>query len=140
MFVSETPLVVRYAETDQMGVVHHSNYPIWFEAGRTDFIRKMGMPYSVIEQKGAMLPLLELRCRFMSFARYEDNIIIKTYIKEFTGTRLCFSYQAVREEDGRILAEGETLHCWTRRDLKPVNIKKYMPEIYELIEKAAKDN
>ena len=87
-----------------------------------------------------MLPLLELRCRFMGFARYEDNIIIRTCIKEYTGTRLNFSYQAVRAEDGRVLAEGETLHCWTGKDLKPVNIKKYMPGIYELIENAAKDN
>ena len=140
MFVSETPLTVRYAETDQMGVVHHSNYPIWFEAGRTDFIKKMGMPYSLIEQKGAMLPLLEMRCRFRGFARYEDNIIVRTCIREYTGTRLSFSYTIVRAGEDRVLAEGETMQCWTRRDLRPVNIKKHMPEIYDLLEKAAKDN
>jgi len=139
MLVSETPITVRYAETDQMGVVHHSNYAVWFEAGRTDFIRKMGMPYSLIEEKGAMLPLLELRCRFKSFARYEDNLIVRTYIKEYTGTRLLFHYEVVRVGEDRVLTEGETLHCWTNRYLKPVNIKKYMPEIYELIEKNVQD-
>jgi len=139
MFVSETPITVRYAETDQMGIVHHSNYAVWFEAGRTDFIRKMGMPYSLIEQKGAMLPLLELRCVFKGFARYEDNLTVRTCIKEYTGTRLLFHYEIVRSGEDRVLTEGETMHCWTNRYLKPVNIKKFMPEIYELIEKAAKD-
>ncbi len=139
MIITETPITVRYAETDQMGVVHHSNYPVWFEAGRTDFIRKMGMPYSVIEEKGAMLPLLELKCTFKGFARYEDNIIIRTGIQDYSGTRLLFHYEVVRSGEDRVLTEGETMHCWTNRDLKPVNVRKFMPEIFELIERASKD-
>jgi acyl-CoA thioester hydrolase len=139
MFTSETTLTVRYAETDRMGVVHHSNYPVWFEAGRTDFIKQMGMPYSMIEQKGAMLPLLELKCSFRGFARYEDTVVVRTNIKEYTGTRLVFHYEVIRAGEGKLLTEGETMHCWTNRDLKPVNIKKFMPEVYELIEKAAQD-
>jgi len=140
MFVSQTSLIVRYAETDQMGVVHHSNYPVWFEAGRTDFIKRLGMPYSVIEKNGAMLPLLELKCRFLSFARYEDEIIVETKIKEFTGTRLLFGYTVYKKGSGRPITEGETLHVWTNRELKPVNIKKYAPEIYALLEKAYQEN
>lgn len=136
MIISQTSLIVRYAETDQMGVVHHSNYPVWFEAGRTDFIRKMGMPYSKIEESGAMLPLLELKCIFKGFARYEDEIVVKTYIKEHTGTRLLFHYEVCRAGNDKVLTEGETLHVWTDNNLKPVNIKKYRPEISELIEKA----
>jgi len=139
MVISETPITVRYAETDQMGVVHHSNYAVWFEAGRTDFIKKMGMPYSVIEEKGAMLPLLELKCSFRSFARYEDNVVVRTRIKEYTGTRLLCYYEVVLTGEDRVLTEGETLHCWTNRERKPVNIKKFMPEVYELIEKAVQD-
>lgn len=138
MFTSQIRLIVRYAETDQMGVVHHSNYPIWFEAGRTDFIRKLGMPYGVIEQNGAMLPLLEMKCKFLGFARYEDEVIVETRIKEYTGTRLLFSYNVYREGSEKPITEGETLHVWTNRDLKPVNIKKHSPEIYFLIEKANK--
>jgi acyl-CoA thioester hydrolase len=136
MTVSQTAFTVRYAETDQMGVVHHSNYPIWFEAGRTDFIRKMGLPYSMIEENGAMLPLLELKCIYKSFAKYEDEIVVKTCIKEYTGTRLRFRYEVFKAGGEKPIAEGETLHCWTNRDLKPVNIKKYKPGIFELIEKA----
>ncbi len=138
MFTSQISLIVRYAETDQMGVVHHSNYPIWFEAGRTDFIKKLGMPYSVIEQNGAMLPLLEMKCKFLSFARYEDEVIIETKIKEYTGTRLLFSYTVYKKGNDKPITEGETLHVWTNRELKPVNIKKYSPEIYALLEKADK--
>lgn len=137
MTASYTKFTVRYAETDQMGVAHHSNYPIWFEAGRTDFIRKMGLPYSAIEESGAMLPLLELKCTYKSFAKYEDEIVVKTCIKEYTGTRLRFHYEILRTGDEKPIAEGETLHCWTNQDLKPVNIKKHKPEVFKLIEKAA---
>jgi len=137
MFESQTQLTVRYAETDQMRVVHHSNYAIWFEAGRTDFIRKMGLPYSKIEETGAKLPLLELKCRFKGFARYEDEIIVKTRISEYTGTRLVFHYEIFRHGNDRAITEGETVHCWTDTNLKPVNIKKFRPEIYDLIERAA---
>ena len=138
MFFSITSFTVRYVETDQMGVVHHSNYPVWFEAGRTDFIRKMGMPYSKIEESGAMLPLLELKCTFKSFAKYEDEIVVKTCIKEYTGTRLVFHYTVLRAESDKVLCEGETLHVWTNKELKPVNIKKFKPEIFEIIGNTAR--
>lgn len=137
MFVSETFLTVRYAETDQMGVVHHSNYPIWFEAGRTEFIKTLGLPYSAIEQRGAMLPLIELKCSFKGFARYEDEIVIKTCIKEYTGTRLLFHYDVFKCGSDKAITEGETLHVWTNRELKPVNIKKFRPDIFELIANAS---
>lgn len=137
MIVSETYITVRYAETDQMGVVHHSNYAVWFEAGRTDYIRKLGLPYSKVEENGAMLPLLELKCRFMGFARYEDEIVIRTNIQEHTGTRLLFHYEVLKAGSDKVITEGETMHCWTDGKLKPVNLKKFRPEIYKLIEKAA---
>lgn len=136
MNTTQISIVVRYAETDQMGVVHHSNYAVWFEAGRTDFISKMGMPYSVIEKTGVMLPLLELKCKFLGFARYEDEIIINTHIKEYTGTRLLLHYDVYKRGSDKPITEGETLHVWTDSRLKPVNIKKFRPEIYELIEGA----
>lgn len=134
MITSQTTFTVRYAETDQMGIVHHSNYLVWFEAGRTDFIKKMGMPYSEIEKNGAMLPLMELKCTFKGFAKYEDEIIVTTSIKEHTGTRLLFHYEVRKFGSDKVLTEGETLHVWTDNHLKPVNIKKYRPEINNLIE------
>lgn len=136
MFVSQTLFTVRYAETDQMGVVHHSNYAVWFEAGRTDFIKKMGLPYSKIEENGAKLPLLELKCQFKGFARYEDDIIVKTSISEYTATRIVFHYEVYKQGSEHAITLGETMHCWTDGNLKPVNLKRYRPEIYDLIEKA----
>ncbi|MFA6308708.1 MAG: thioesterase family protein [Clostridia bacterium] len=136
MFESQTNFIVRYAETDQMGIVHHSNYPIWFEAGRTDFIRKTGMPYSKIEEAGILLPLLELCCTYKGFAKYEDSIKVKTFIKETTITRITFGYEVYKNDEDEIITLGHTIHTWTNKDLKPINIKKHSPELFEIISKA----
>jgi acyl-CoA thioester hydrolase len=136
MFISETHLIVRYAETDQMGVVHHSNYPIWYEAGRTDFIKKMGLPYSEIEEHGIMLPLIELQCFYRGTAKYEDEIIVKTRIKEASYTRITFYYEVYKINDLNMINSGVTIHVWTNRELKPINIKKHAPQIIDLINTA----
>lgn len=136
MFVSETSFTVRYAETDQMGIVHHSNYPIWFEAGRTDFIRKLGMPYSKIEEEGCLLPLIELKCRYRGAARYEDEITVKTCIKEMTAVRITFYYEVYKNNEPDAITTGETVHAWTNKDLKSLSIKKHAPAIYELLKEA----
>lgn len=133
VIISETHLTVRYAETDQMGIVHHSNYPIWYEAGRTDFIKKMGMPYSVIEENGIMLPLIELTSNYKGSCKYEDEIIVKTRIKEASFTRITFFYEVYKNNDLNLINTGETKHVWTNKELKPVNIKKNAPQILELI-------
>jgi len=129
----ETRIIVRYAETDQMGIVHHSNYPIWFEAARTDFIRKLGMPYTIMEERGFLLPLIELNCKYKGVAKYEDEILIKTSVKEFSVTRITFYYEVFREKDNQLITVGETVHAWTNRNLKPLSIKKHAPDIYSLI-------
>lgn len=133
MFVSETELIVRYAETDQMGIVHHSNYPIWFEAGRTEYIKKLGMSYSSIEELGLMLPLIELKCTYKGAARYEDVVVVRAYVKEATAVRLIFGYEVIKKIDSSLITLGETAHVWTDKDLKPVNVKKRNPEVYELL-------
>ena len=132
MITTELSLTVRYAETDQMGIVHHSNYPIWFEAGRTDFIRKNGMPYSKIEEEGVLLPLIELKCCFKGAAKYGDDVIVKTRIKELSYTRVVFYYEVYKSDAPNIITTGETMHAWATKELKPINIRKYMPHIYEM--------
>ena len=79
----DIPLIVRYAETDRMGIVHHSNYPVWFEAGRTEYIKQNGISYSEIEKEGILLPLLELKCRFINSSTYEDRIVVRTSVRAF---------------------------------------------------------
>lgn len=130
---SKTRLTVRYAETDQMGIVHHSNYPIWFEAGRTDFLRKAGMSYSSAEACGVLLPLYEISCRYLSPAKYEDELAVFTRIKKLTRVRLILSYEVVRETDGALLATGETMHAFTDASFRPLNAERACPGLYALL-------
>jgi acyl-CoA thioester hydrolase len=138
MIISETNLVARYAETDRMGIVHHSNYPIWFEIGRTDFIKKLGFNYSKIEEEGILLPLTGLKCSFKSPARYEDELIVRTRVIKMSCVRLTFGYEVLKKEDMSLVVSGETLHAWTDKNLKPLNISKKMPELYVILNESLK--
>lgn len=127
---SETRLIVRYQETDQMGIVHHSVYPVWFECGRTDYIHSVGISYGQMERDGVKLPLLSMKCKFLHPSFYEDEITVRTRIGGLTPTRITFSYEVFRNGGDRPIAVGETEHAWTSGDMKPVNLKKYKPELY----------
>jgi acyl-CoA thioester hydrolase len=137
---SETLFTVRYAETDRMGIVHHSNYAIWFEAGRTDFIKKTGISYSSLEEKGILLPLYEMSCKFIYPAKYEDEIAVITELKYLSRVRMLFSYRVINKKDSRLLATGETAHAWTDRNLKPQDAQKAIPEIYAVFCELVKKN
>jgi acyl-CoA thioester hydrolase len=136
---TETRLTVRYAETDQMGIVHHAVYPVWFEAGRTDYIKQTGLSYTEMEAKGILLPLYEVACRFKSPARYEDELIVLTKLKSLSRVRLILSYEVVNAKTGALLASGETMHAFTDRALKPLNIERAAPEIYVRLKTAAEN-
>jgi acyl-CoA thioester hydrolase, YbgC/YbaW family len=141
MLYVDVPLTVRYAETDRMGIVHHSNYPVWFEVGRTEFIKQSGISYSHVETLGILLPLLELQCKYISSSTYEDNIIVRTSIKSYSKTRLNFKYEVFKAVDmEHPITVGETLHVWTTKDLKPINLQKRYPELYQIIEKAGQED
>ena len=133
MVQTETRFTVRYAETDQMGIVHHSNYAVWFEAGRTDFLNKAGASNSSIEARGVLLPVYEMNCRYKSPARYEDEIMVVTSLKQVSRVRLCFSYRVLKAADHTLLATGETMHAWTDRALRPVNAGKAVPDVYSML-------
>lgn len=131
-----TRFIARYAETDQMGIIHHSNYAVWFEAGRTDFLKKAGVSNTNIEAKGILLPLYEMNCQFKSPAKYEDEIIVLTSLKQISRVRLYFSYQVINAVNQKLLATGETMHAWTDKALKPVNASKTVPDVYSLLSQA----
>jgi acyl-CoA thioester hydrolase len=122
-------LRVRYAETDQMGVVHHANYLIWFEAARTEFIRELGFPYARIEEEGFLLPVLEVNCLYKQPARYDDLIEIRVFPTSLSGVRVSFAYQCKRE-DGAVIVEGETKHAWLNKAWRPVSIERELPDLY----------
>ncbi len=132
MFATESRICVRYKETDQMGVVHHSNYYIWFEVGRSDFLKELGLNYRELEQRGLMLPVLETHCTYKQSARYDDQVIIRTKLTELKGVRLTMAYEAIRERDKALLAYGSTVHAFTDNNLKPINLKKAFPDIYDV--------
>ena len=131
MYISETKITVRYVETDQMGIVHHSNYLIWFEAGRTDFIKGGNISYTEMEQEGILIPLAESNCKYIAYAKYEDELIIKTWVKELTPVKVEFNYSVIREKDEKEIAKGSTLHVFISKDFKIINLKKSKTEIFK---------
>jgi acyl-CoA thioester hydrolase len=106
----EARLRVRYAETDQMGVVYHSNYIIWFEVGRVELLRSMGHTYREMETEDIHLPVVEVRCRYKQPALYDDEIAVRTSLKNVRQNLIHFRYEIVRAADNTLLAEGETVH------------------------------
>ena len=107
MFNSETKLRVRYAETDQMGVVYYGNYATYFEVARVEALRAIGMSYREMEEEGAMLPVLEQYMKYIRPAKYDDLLTIKTYLKEMPAARIKFEYEVFNEE-GTLLTLGST--------------------------------
>jgi acyl-CoA thioester hydrolase len=117
--IFETRLRVRYAETDQMGVVYHSNYLIWFEVGRVELLRELGFDYARMESElDTSVVVVEARVRYKAPARYDDVILVKTRVAHLRGSLLQFAYELVREQDGTLLAEGETTHLITNLKLQ----------------------
>src|SRR4051812_33996807 len=123
----ETEVRVRYAETDQMGIAHHANYLIWFEAGRSDLCRARGFSYQEMEdEEDALMVVAESYCRYKQPALYDEMLVIRTRIGEVRSRSLRFVYEVVREADDELLAEGETLHLVTDKDKRV----RTLPESY----------
>ena len=124
----ETKLRVRYAETDKMGVVYHSNFVIWFEVGRVELLRQLGFQYSDMEtEDDCHIPVVDLRVRYKAPAQYDDEIVVRTQIKNVRSSLLHFSYEIFREGDRMLLATGETMHIIVNRKLQRTALpEKYM--------------
>jgi len=141
------PIRVRYQETDAMGVVFHGNYVTWFEVGRTEWIRANGYSYRSIEERGLLLPVVDLQCKYILPARYDDEIVICTRIGDFSPLRLSFESQIRRVSGsyeakvlrpgeplpGELLVEGGTKHVWVNANWQPARVNKALPELYELL-------
>ena len=107
-----TEVRVRYCETDQMGVAHHSNYLVWFEVARTDFIRASGLSYRELEERDVFMPVLEVSCRYLRRVRYDEVLRLQTRCSRFRWARLRFDYRVTRDP-GELVAEGWTVHATT---------------------------
>lgn len=125
-----TSVRVRYAETDQMGVVYYANYLVWFEIGRVELLRSLGLAYSNMEKDhGLVLPVIESNCRYRAPAKYDDEILIETQPSLVRGSVIKFSYRILRKNAGsdpQLLAEGETVHVVCDEHFK----RTHLPEQY----------
>ena len=125
---NETRLRVRYAETDQMGVVYHSNHLIWFEVGRVELLRQMGFSYRDMEREdGRFIAVAEVKCRYRAPVYYDDEVLIRTRLKTVRESVVVFSYELVRADSNALVAEGETTHIVTDSKMKVAPLpEKYL--------------
>ena len=132
-FVAETRVRVRYAETDQMGVVYHANYLVWFEVGRVEYIRQLGLDYKSMErEEGCGIAVADVSARFKAPAQYDDELVIQTRLLAARGAVVRFGYRIVRAADNLLLCEGETVHIVVGKDMKRRTLpKKYAERFAE---------
>lgn len=132
-FVHKTYLRPRYADTDQMGIVHHAKYFEYFEIARTELLRSMGLPYSELENDGYLLPLTDCYAKFIKPVKYDKLVRIETILENFSGVRLQLSYKIFDDETGELLSEGYTKHSWVKKvNLKPTRPPNKFLEILKL--------
>ncbi len=135
--VNETRIRVRYAETDQMGIVYHANHFIWFEVGRVELLRQLGFSYKDMEQQdNCFIAVVDARCRYKSPAIYDDEIIVRTWLKNIRESVIHFGYELLRSSDGTVLAEGETTHIVADAQMRKTALpEKYMRVFREAVGK-----
>jgi len=119
---SSSRVRVRYAETDNMGVVYYANYFVWFEVGRTDLLRESGWTYRDMEREGFALPVIEAHCAYRESAKYDDEIEVRTNGTLLSPVRVQFTYEVVRIADGAMLATGTTVHATLDRAGRPCRL------------------
>ena len=127
---SITRLRVRYAETDQMGVVYYANYLVWFEVARTDWLRSLGWTYRDMEASGILLPVIEAHCEYRAPARYDDEVEIRTVGRLLSRVRVAFTYEVRIGTKAEIAAHGRTTHAATGRDGRPVRLPERIQGVF----------
>ncbi|MBU6079413.1 acyl-CoA thioesterase [Allobacillus halotolerans] len=131
MVINETDVVVRYQETDQMGVVYHSNYFVWFEIGRTRLIEQLGFDYLAMEEEGILAPVIDIQASYKTPVRYGQTARVETKISEYNGFRVTYSYK-VYTEDNQLSVTGTSTHvCVKKSNFRPISIKKHFPKLHE---------
>lgn len=122
-------LKAQYYETDQMGIIHHSNYIRWFESARIDSMDQMGISYREMEEKGIVVPVLSAACQYRKMTYFGDTVLIFVKVKKYNGIKMVLSYEVRNKETGELHATGETGHCFLDREGKLLSLKKAAPEL-----------
>ncbi len=138
MIVCKTEIRVRYADTDQMHFVYNGKYLEYFEVGRTEMLREIGLPYDKIEKEGFLLPVLEANVKYKLPAHYDDILVIKSFLKKFPDLKVHIDYEVLRKNSADLIAEGFTVHAFMNKQTKKVTrppelfsktVKKFFPEV-----------
>ncbi|WP_407127826.1 acyl-CoA thioesterase [Desemzia sp. FAM 23990] len=124
----------QYYETDQMGIIHHSNYIRWFEEARTDLMDQIGFGYDQMEKSGIIVPVLSVNCEYKSMVRYNDHVYIIPKIEVFNGIRLEISYRVMDKKTDELRSFGESKHCFLSDSNRPISLKKADKELYDLFD------
>lgn len=135
MLVSTKEVEVRYAETDQMGVVYHANYLIWMELGRTAFIQDLGFRYADLERAGILSPVIDIQASYKKPLRYGEKAIIKTWLEEYDGFRCTYGYEILKE-NGDLAVTGFSQHvCVKKESFRPISLRKFYSDWHEAYER-----
>ena len=126
---------VQYYETDAMQIVHHSNYIRWMEEARLEHLGRVGLAYDKMEARGIIIPVLSASCEYKAATRYGETVKIFLEIEKFNGLKFSVNYRITSEDESVVHATGNTSHCFLNKDMKPVNIKKAAPDIYDFFKK-----
>ncbi len=122
----------QYYETDQMGVVHHTNYIRWFEEARVDLLRQFGIDYRDMETRGIIIPVVDMQCSYLASVRFDDIVEIRLSMTKYTGVRMCFSYEVRFADTGTIAATGHSTHCFIDPAGKPMGLKRVDASLHEI--------
>lgn len=123
----------KYYETDQMAVIHHSNYIRWFEEARVDFLEQIGLGYDKIEAAGLYSPVLGVTCKYISSVHFNETVMIKTVLKSFNGIKMKIEYQVLDAQTKQLKAAGSSDHCFVSNDFELVSLKKDYKNMYDIL-------
>ena len=126
---------INYYETDKMGIVHHSNYIRFLEEARCRWLKELGISMEYLEENGYTIPTLEINCQYKNYITSGDIIIIKPIVTEYNGVRMVVSYDVRDKKKGKEIIKAWTKHCFTNKELKPINMKKNNFKIHNIFEK-----
>ena len=123
---------VNYYETDKMAIVHHSNYIRWFEEARLDFMDQIGVNYREFEKTGVIIPVVDVSCKYLISAKYDDTMAIRAILTQFTGVRMAFRYEVRFQATGELAATGTSGHCFLDQSRRPISLKRRAPELHRM--------
>lgn len=128
MLINKTNIRVRYKDTDAMGIAYYANYLVWFEVGRTEWMRSLGPSYCDLEKSGLFLPVIKASCEYKVPARYDNELTVITWIESLRGVRITFNYEVHRGE--QFIARGSTEHAFVNEEGRPVVLRKKNPFLW----------